>query len=176
MWTLMLIDSCLGSLTRRVKSGSLLVSLPTSHTAQDIGGRWAARYKYSYQVATVLVARGCIAAATLWIRLHTSSMLTASKSGRVSPQICSFFWGILAPLWFLWPIQVPKQHLDWLLRFCKAHGCDQQVDRHTHQHTDHATSVVKSHFLGHLPASIETIRKKQMSGSRCCLAWTMYLY
>jgi len=29
----------------------------------------------------------------------------------------------------------PKQHLDRFIRFCRAHACVQQIDRHTYKHT-----------------------------------------
>jgi len=41
------------------------------------------------------------------------------------------------------PSPRPKRHLDWLIHFGTAHGCDELKDRHT----DHATSVAKGRVL-----------------------------
>jgi len=49
--------------------------------------------------------------------------------GGEQPQNCPFPWEYTVP--WSHPSPQPKRHLDRFIRFCRAHGCDQQTHRQT---------------------------------------------
>jgi len=86
-------------------------------------------YRIEQQVATVLTARGHIAAAVLRITLSMLRMSTADKSEmpKYAPKKCRFPLRVRTPSnpWILWPTTPhPKRNLDRFSRFCRVHDHD----------------------------------------------------
>ena len=91
--------------------------------------------------------------------LHTkdcySSSSSGSGSGSGSSSSSSSSSSSIAKMWPLsqdivslaYEQSDPKRHLDRLSCFCHAHSCDEQTDRQTDTHTDHAMYNICSSSL-----------------------------